>query len=94
MNNNARFFILLAGEVSDSDVNSDGDAQFEFNDGLDDELMGDEKDRERLSKMTEKEREQEIFNRLERREMLKTRCDDLFFISNFKRRTLIHLLCG
>ncbi len=65
--------VAAAGEVSDSEMSSDGDAEFEFNDGLDVDLMGDEKDRERLEKMTEKEREQEIFNRLERREMLKTR---------------------
>lgn len=31
-------------------------------------------DRQRLESMTEKEREQEIFRRLEQREALKTRC--------------------
>ena len=36
--------------------------------------MGDEEDRERLENMTEKEREEEIFNRMEKREVLRTRC--------------------
>ena len=68
----------ITGEVSDSDISSDEDVPFEFNDGLGDDLIGDEKDRERLEKMTEKEREQEIFNRVERREMLRTRYLNLF----------------
>lgn len=63
------------GEVSDSD--SDGSAgssdSEQFYDGLDENLMGDEDDRKKLAQMTEKEREQEIFNRLEKREVLKTR---------------------
>ena len=54
------------GEVSDSDSEV-------FDDGFDDEYMGDEDDRQRLELMTEKEREEEIFHRSERREMLKTR---------------------
>ena len=36
--------------------------------------MGDEEDRARMEQMTEKEREQEIFNRLEKREAARTRC--------------------
>uniref|UniRef100_A0A2P2I483 RNA polymerase-associated protein RTF1 homolog n=2 Tax=Hirondellea gigas TaxID=1518452 RepID=A0A2P2I483_9CRUS len=73
------------GEVSDSseeDVDSnDGsgvgsyDGEEEFDDGLDDNLIGDEADRARLENMTEKEREQELFNRIEKREVLKTRFD-------------------
>jgi len=39
----------------------------------DDELFMDEDDRVRLSNMSEKEREIEIFKRIEKREMLKTR---------------------
>lgn len=35
--------------------------------------MGDEEDQKRLSAMTEKEREQEIFKRIEAREVMKTR---------------------
>eukprot|EP00090_Calanus_glacialis_P047116 TRINITY_DN9579_c0_g1_i1.p1 TRINITY_DN9579_c0_g1~~TRINITY_DN9579_c0_g1_i1.p1 ORF type:complete len:656 (-),score=273.09 TRINITY_DN9579_c0_g1_i1:250-2217(-) len=56
------------GEVSDSDSDIG-----EFDDGLDDELMGDEEDRKRLEEMNEKEREEEIFKRAEKREMLKKR---------------------
>ena len=61
-----------AGEVSDSDKASDGDID-EFDDGLDENLIGDEEDKKRLEQMTEKEREQEIFNRLEKREAMRTR---------------------
>merc|ERR1712029_611341 len=56
------------GEVSDSESDIG-----EFDDGLDDELMGDEDDRKRLEEMNEKEREEEIFKRAEKREMLKKR---------------------
>ncbi|XP_066550928.1 RNA polymerase-associated protein RTF1 homolog isoform X2 [Amia ocellicauda] len=69
------------GEVSDSESNSsssssDSDSSSEddvFRDGYGDDLMGDEEDRARLEKMTEKEREQELFNRIEKREVLKRR---------------------
>lgn len=70
-------FIFL-GEVSDSEGGSDSDSsdlsQEEFNDGYDENLMGDEEDQARLAQMTEKEREQEIFKRIEQREVMKTRC--------------------
>uniref|UniRef100_A0AAY4DGZ4 RNA polymerase-associated protein RTF1 homolog n=1 Tax=Denticeps clupeoides TaxID=299321 RepID=A0AAY4DGZ4_9TELE len=67
------------GEVSDSESNSsssssDSDSSSEeevFRDGYGDDLMGDEEDRARLEQMTEKEREQELFNRIEKREVLK-----------------------
>lgn len=60
------------GEVSDSE--SDGDkSEEEFDDGLDENLIRDEEDRKRLEQMTEKEREQELYNRIEKREALKTR---------------------
>lgn len=66
------------GEVSDSDSDgnngSDADS-LEFDDGLDENLIRDEEDRKRLYEMTEKEREQELFNRIEKREVLKTRFD-------------------
>ncbi|WAR18795.1 RTF1-like protein [Mya arenaria] len=58
------------GEVSDSGDNS-GEEQ--FNDGYDENLIGDEEDKQRLEDMTEKERETELFNRMERRNLLKTR---------------------
>lgn len=58
------------GEVSDSGDDS-GDEQ--FHDGFDENLIGDEEDKQRLEDMTEKEREQELFDRMERRALLKTR---------------------
>lgn len=63
------------GEVSDSESGSGeaSDSDDEFNDGYDENLMGDEEDKARLMQMTEKEREQEIYNRVEKREVLKTR---------------------
>lgn len=70
----------LSGEVSDSESNSsssssDSDSSEDevFRDGYDDDLMGDAEDRARLEQMTEKEREQELFNRIEKREVLKRR---------------------
>lgn len=57
------------GEVSDSSDSSEE----EFNDGYDDQLMGDEEDRSRLASLTEKERETELFKRIEQRELMKTR---------------------
>ena len=72
--------IYSAGEVSesDSDENKVSDANFdsapeEFDDGLDENLIGDDEDRKRLEQMTEKEREQELFNRIEKRELMRTR---------------------
>lgn len=56
------------GEVSDSSSSEE-----EFNDGYDDQLMGDEEDRARLASLTEKERETEIFKRIEHRELMKKR---------------------
>ncbi|KAL0273497.1 UNVERIFIED_CONTAM: hypothetical protein PYX00_006144 [Menopon gallinae] len=67
---------LEEGEVSDSDDGSgsdSSDSQEEFNDGYDDQLMGDEEDRKRLAEMTEVEREKEIYKRIEQREVMKTR---------------------
>lgn len=49
------------------------DEEEDFDDGYDENLMGDEEDKKKLAQMTEKEREQELFNRSERREMLKIR---------------------
>ncbi|XP_070579046.1 RNA polymerase-associated protein RTF1 homolog [Ptychodera flava] len=76
---------LEEGEVSDSeseksysgynssDSDSTEDEKEFFDDGYGDDFMGDEEDRARLEQMTEKEREQEIYNRIEKREVLKTR---------------------
>lgn len=59
---------------SSEDGGSSGSDQEEpFNDGYDENLIGDDEDRKRLEQMTEKEREQELFNRIERRQALKMR---------------------
>lgn len=55
-------------KTSDSDVSSFGgesssDESLKFDDGLDENLIGDEEDRKRLDQMTEAEREQEMYNR-------------------------------
>lgn len=63
-----RFDEKEEGEVDFSD-NELG----EFDDGWDENLMGDEEDKVKLAQMTEKEREQELFNRSEKREVLRTR---------------------
>eukprot|EP00095_Tigriopus_kingsejongensis_P012350 snap_masked-scaffold198_size266703-processed-gene-1.5 protein:Tk12350 transcript:snap_masked-scaffold198_size266703-processed-gene-1.5-mRNA-1 annotation:"rna polymerase-associated protein rtf1" len=57
------------GEVSDEPVEDDSDK--EFDDGLDDDLIGDDEDRALLERMTEREREQELFKRAEIRENLR-----------------------
>lgn len=44
-----------------------------INSSYDENLMGDEEDRARLAALSEKEREQEIFKRIERRDLMKTR---------------------
>ncbi|OXA60255.1 RNA polymerase-associated protein RTF1 homolog [Folsomia candida] len=59
---------LEEGEVSDDDWD-----QEEFFDGYDENMMGDAEDQRTLSAMTEKEREQEIFRRIEKRDLLKNR---------------------
>lgn len=65
------------GEVSDSDSNSGGSSsdgsQSEFFDGYDENLMGDEEDKKRLEGLSEKERETELYKRIERREIMRTR---------------------
>ena len=68
------YWVCFSNFIESSSSSSSGDEEEEqYHDGWDDNLMGDEADRERLEKMTEKEREQEIFNRVEKREALKTR---------------------
>ncbi len=54
-------------------ASDNGSAKEEFDDGLDDDLIGDDEDRARLEKMTEREREQELFKRAENRENLRKR---------------------
>uniref|UniRef100_A0A8C5R3X0 RNA polymerase-associated protein RTF1 homolog n=1 Tax=Leptobrachium leishanense TaxID=445787 RepID=A0A8C5R3X0_9ANUR len=82
------------GEVSDSDSNSsssssDSDTSSEdeeFCDGYGEDFMGDEEDRARLEQMTEKEREQELFNRIEKREVLKKRFEIKKKLKTAKRK--------
>ena len=73
------FRCAFVGEVSDSGSEASNDSGPEaFDDGYDDDLMGDDEDRKMLEQMTEKEREQVIFDRIEKREVLKTRSVDAF----------------
>ena len=69
-----KFYLQYVSHLdSDSGSSSVSHENEKFDDGLDEFGIGDLADRERLEKMTEKERETEIFNRLERREAMKTR---------------------
>ncbi|XP_015373205.1 PREDICTED: RNA polymerase-associated protein Rtf1 [Diuraphis noxia] len=67
---------------------SSEDSEEEFNDGYDEELMGDDEDRERLAQMTEKERETEIFKRIEAREIMKTRFEIEKKLKRAKKREM------
>lgn len=60
----------------------------EFNDGYASDFMGDTEDRINLARMTEKEREQEIFKRIEAREVLKTRFSIEKKLRQAKRREM------
>ena len=61
------------GEISNDEEESSDSGDSEFNDGFDEDFMGDEEDRARLHRLSEKERETEIFKRAERRDQLKRR---------------------
>ena len=56
-------------EPEKSDVGTDE----EFDDGLDEDLVGDDDDRKKLAGMTEREREEELFKRAEKREEARKR---------------------
>lgn len=58
---------LEEGEISSDDFDEDED------DGLDDNLIGGEDDKRKLEKMNEKEREEELFKRAERRDAIQAR---------------------
>lgn len=62
-------------ELEEGQVSSDSSdsSESEFNDGFDENLMGDDEDQARLQALSEKERETEIFKRIERRDELKMR---------------------
>jgi RNA polymerase-associated protein RTF1 len=59
-------------EAEEGEVGSD-DSKAEFDDGLDEDLIGDDADRKKLEKMTEREREEELFKRAEIREVKRKR---------------------
>ncbi|XP_065204524.1 RNA polymerase-associated protein RTF1 homolog [Planococcus citri] len=59
-----------------------------FNDGYGSDFMGDFEDRDNLARMTEKEREQEIFKRIENRDVLKTRFNIEKKLRQAKRREM------
>ncbi|CAO1411241.1 unnamed protein product [Diamesa tonsa] len=65
------------GEISNDDDDDEDESsdsgESEFNDGFDEDFMGDEEDRARLERLSEKERETEIYKRAERRDQLKRR---------------------
>ena len=83
INQNLKFSPQFSGELSSSSASdasgSDGsefdeeELRKQFDDGYDDKLVGDEEDRRRLDEMTEKEREQILYERLEKREALQKR---------------------
>ncbi|CAL8098873.1 unnamed protein product [Calicophoron daubneyi] len=58
---------LEEGEISSDELDDDED------DGLDDNLIGGEDDKRKLEKMSEKEREEELFKRAERRDAIQAR---------------------
>jgi len=60
-------------ESEEGEISSNDSAKEEFDDGLDEDLIGDSEDRARLEKMTEREREEELFKRAETREAEKKR---------------------
>lgn len=60
------------GSVDENDE-EESSSNSEFDDGYGDDLMGNEIDRNQLEKLSEKERETELFKRAERRDQLKRR---------------------
>ncbi|CAH8608843.1 unnamed protein product [Dicrocoelium dendriticum] len=58
---------LEEGEISSDELDDDED------DGLDENLIGGEDDKRKLEKMSEKEREEELFKRAERRDAIQAR---------------------
>lgn len=60
-------------ESEEGEISSNDEREEEFDDGLDEDLIGDSEDRARLEKMTEREREEELFKRAETREAEKKR---------------------
>lgn len=61
------------GEILEPKITQFSPDNSPYDDGFDDDLMGDEADRQHLRSLSEKDREQELFNRIEKREAMKTR---------------------
>lgn len=66
---------LESGDLDSDDVSDSSIDPADYDDGLDDELLGDASDRRRLSLMTEAEREQELLKRYEARQSMKERLE-------------------
>lgn len=64
---------LEEGQLSSESGEDESSSNSEFDDGYGDDLMGNETDRNYLEKLSEKERETELFKRAERRDQLKRR---------------------
>lgn len=64
---------LEEGQISSEDDSNSSSSNSEFDDGYGVDLMGNENDRNYLEKLSEKERETELFKRAERRDQLKRR---------------------
>ncbi|PAA76483.1 hypothetical protein BOX15_Mlig032635g1, partial [Macrostomum lignano] len=64
---------ILDDDDDDDNVQDGGAGGGEDDDGLDDDLMGDAEDRRKLAQMTEREREEELFRRAEKREAIRSR---------------------
>ncbi|XP_075168069.1 RNA polymerase-associated protein Rtf1 [Haematobia irritans] len=62
-----------SNSASTDSSSTESSSDSEFDDGYDENLMGDEEDRKRLSCLSEKERETEIFKRIEQRDIMRTR---------------------
>lgn len=64
-----------SGEFDSDDISDSSVDPADYDDGLDDELLGDASDRHRLSLMTEAEREQQLLIRYEARQSLTERLE-------------------
>jgi len=72
--------------VAESSPNIQASWRDEFDDGLDDDYIGDDEDRRMLETMTEREREEEYYRRAEKREELRKRFEISQKLKNQKKR--------
>ena len=75
---------MLFTETLTDEKESDGEVRFD--DGLDENLIGDEADRRKLEQMMEMERERELFVRMERREAMKLRMEIAIKLNSARKR--------